>query len=97
MTPGQEESTFTTALHEESTPVPRRSASTSCYFICWLAYLLLRMCPVSQILSGKQHSLQLFGYSLAGNMDLDSNSYPDLAVGSLSDTVLIYRSLFLHT
>uniref|UniRef100_A0A7N6A5N5 Integrin alpha-2 domain-containing protein n=1 Tax=Anabas testudineus TaxID=64144 RepID=A0A7N6A5N5_ANATE len=39
-----------------------------------------------------QHNLQLFGYSLAGNMDLDSNSYPDLAVGSLSDTVLIYRA-----
>ena len=44
-----------------------------------------------QILSGKDHQLQLFGYSLAGNMDLDSNSYPDLAVGSLSDTALIYR------
>uniref|UniRef100_A0A7N5ZUK5 Integrin alpha-2 domain-containing protein n=1 Tax=Anabas testudineus TaxID=64144 RepID=A0A7N5ZUK5_ANATE len=46
----------------------------------------------AQILSGKEHNLQLFGYSLAGNMDLDSNSYPDLAVGSLSDTVLIYRA-----
>nr|XP_019945545.1 PREDICTED: integrin alpha-6 isoform X1 [Paralichthys olivaceus] len=46
----------------------------------------------AQILSGKEHQLQLFGYSLAGNMDLDSNSYPDLAVGSLSDTALIYRA-----
>ncbi|XP_062258055.1 integrin alpha-6 isoform X2 [Platichthys flesus] len=46
----------------------------------------------AQILSGKDHQLQLFGYSLAGNMDLDSNSYPDLAVGSLSDTALIYRA-----
>uniref|UniRef100_A0A8C2KSI9 Integrin subunit alpha 6 n=1 Tax=Cyprinus carpio TaxID=7962 RepID=A0A8C2KSI9_CYPCA len=36
--------------------------------------------------------LSMFGYSLAGNMDLDQNSYPDLAVGSLSDTVFIYRS-----
>uniref|UniRef100_A0A8C5C4Y8 Integrin subunit alpha 6 n=1 Tax=Gadus morhua TaxID=8049 RepID=A0A8C5C4Y8_GADMO len=34
----------------------------------------------------------LFGYSLAGNMDLDGNSYPDLAVGSLSDTALIFRA-----
>ncbi|XP_035460576.2 integrin alpha-6 isoform X2 [Scophthalmus maximus] len=46
----------------------------------------------AQILSGKDHELRLFGYSLAGNMDLDSNSYPDLAVGSLSDTALIYRA-----
>ncbi|XP_071330763.1 integrin alpha-6 isoform X2 [Trachinotus anak] len=46
----------------------------------------------AQILSGKEHNLQFFGYSLAGNMDLDSNSYPDLAVGSLSDTALIYRA-----
>lgn len=44
-----------------------------------------------QILSGKEHNIRLFGYSLAGNMDLDSNSYPDVAVGSLSDTALIYR------
>ncbi|XP_040912374.1 integrin alpha-6 isoform X2 [Toxotes jaculatrix] len=46
----------------------------------------------AQILSGKEHNLRLFGYSLAGNTDLDSNSYPDLAVGSLSDTALIYRT-----
>uniref|UniRef100_A0A8C5EW58 Integrin alpha-6-like n=1 Tax=Gouania willdenowi TaxID=441366 RepID=A0A8C5EW58_GOUWI len=32
-----------------------------------------------------------FGYSLAGNMDLDENSYPDVAVGSLSDAVFIFR------
>uniref|UniRef100_A0A3B3UGA1 Integrin, alpha 6b n=1 Tax=Poecilia latipinna TaxID=48699 RepID=A0A3B3UGA1_9TELE len=36
--------------------------------------------------------LRQFGYSLAGNMDLDKNSYPDLAVGSLSDSVFIYRA-----
>ena len=35
--------------------------------------------------------MKLFGYSLAGNMDLDLNSYPDLAVGTLSDSVLVYR------
>ncbi|XP_070770321.1 integrin alpha-6 isoform X3 [Enoplosus armatus] len=46
----------------------------------------------AQILSGKEHDMQLFGYSLAGNMDLDGNSYPDVAVGSLSDTALIYRA-----
>ncbi|KAM3608148.1 uncharacterized protein V6R79_020089 [Siganus canaliculatus] len=46
----------------------------------------------AQILSGKEHNIKLFGYSVAGNMDLDSNSYPDVAVGSLSDTALIYRA-----
>uniref|UniRef100_A0A3Q1F4J7 Integrin, alpha 6a n=2 Tax=Acanthochromis polyacanthus TaxID=80966 RepID=A0A3Q1F4J7_9TELE len=46
----------------------------------------------AQILSGKEHNIRFFGYSLAGNMDLDGNSYPDLAVGSLSDTALIYRA-----
>ncbi|XP_052004791.1 integrin alpha-6 isoform X1 [Xyrauchen texanus] len=46
----------------------------------------------AQILEGKQHNIKMFGYSLAGKMDLDQNSYPDLAVGSLSDTVFIYRS-----
>ncbi|XP_037542084.1 integrin alpha-6 [Nematolebias whitei] len=46
----------------------------------------------AQILSGKAHSIRFFGYSLAGNMDLDDNSYPDLAVGSLSDSAVIYRA-----
>ncbi|CAL9690248.1 unnamed protein product [Knipowitschia caucasica] len=46
----------------------------------------------AQVLSGKKHNIKFFGYSLAGNMDLDSNSYPDLAVGSLSDSVFIYRA-----
>lgn len=35
--------------------------------------------------------VSMFGYSLASNMDLDKNSYPDLAVGSLSDAVFVYR------
>ncbi|KAG8510489.1 Integrin alpha-6 [Galemys pyrenaicus] len=33
-----------------------------------------------------------FGYSIAGNMDLDGNKYPDVAVGSLTDTVTVFRS-----
>ncbi|KAK3535628.1 hypothetical protein QTP70_018437, partial [Hemibagrus guttatus] len=45
-----------------------------------------------QVLEGKGHQIKLFGYSLAGNMDIDGNGYPDLAVGSLSDSVLIYRA-----
>ncbi|XP_004577115.1 integrin alpha-6 isoform X3 [Ochotona princeps] len=43
----------------------------------------------TQILEGTS---PYFGYSIAGNMDLDRNSYPDVAVGSLSDTVTIFRS-----
>ncbi|KAF1384010.1 hypothetical protein PFLUV_G00137800 [Perca fluviatilis] len=46
----------------------------------------------AQVLSGKPLGVKLFGYSLAGNMDLDKNSYPDLAVGSLSDSVFVYRA-----
>lgn len=41
-----------------------------------------------QVLEG--HS-RFFGYSIAGNMDLDRNSYPDVAVGSLSDSITIFR------
>ncbi|XP_063115356.1 integrin alpha-6 isoform X1 [Cavia porcellus] len=43
----------------------------------------------TQVLEGTTPS---FGYSIAGNMDLDRNSYPDVAVGSLSDSVTIFRS-----
>lgn len=53
-------------------------------------------CNTSQVLSGKEHNMRLFGYSLAGNMDLDGNMYPDVAVGSLSDTAVIYRWLSYH-
>uniref|UniRef100_A0A4W4GML1 Integrin alpha-2 domain-containing protein n=1 Tax=Electrophorus electricus TaxID=8005 RepID=A0A4W4GML1_ELEEL len=45
----------------------------------------------AQILEGTHHGVKMFGYSLAGNMDLDGNSYPDLAIGSLSDAVFVYR------
>uniref|UniRef100_A0A3P9PF33 Integrin subunit alpha 6 n=1 Tax=Poecilia reticulata TaxID=8081 RepID=A0A3P9PF33_POERE len=45
----------------------------------------------TQVLSAKS-GVRQFGYSLAANMDLDKNSYPDLAVGSLSDSVFIYKT-----
>ncbi|XP_074507033.1 integrin alpha-6-like isoform X1 [Sebastes fasciatus] len=45
----------------------------------------------TQVLHGKP-GVKQFGYSLAGNMDLDMNSYPDLAVGSLSDSVFVYKA-----
>ncbi|XP_028329036.1 integrin alpha-6-like [Gouania willdenowi] len=46
----------------------------------------------AQVLSGQPLGVKWFGYSLAGNMDLDENSYPDVAVGSLSDAVFIFRT-----
>ncbi|KAJ8352119.1 hypothetical protein SKAU_G00235950 [Synaphobranchus kaupii] len=45
----------------------------------------------AQVLEGDS-GIKLFGYSLAGNMDLDRNTYPDLAIGSLSDAVFLYRA-----
>ncbi|KFP77818.1 Integrin alpha-6, partial [Acanthisitta chloris] len=46
----------------------------------------------AQILDGEETGTSFFGYSIAGNMDMDKNSYPDIAVGSLSDSVNVYRS-----
>ncbi|KAM6461515.1 integrin alpha-6 isoform 3-T3 [Liasis olivaceus] len=46
----------------------------------------------AQILDGGTNNVIFFGYSITGNMDLDGNSYPDIAVGSLSDSVSVYRS-----
>ncbi|KAM4556800.1 integrin alpha-6-like [Fundulus diaphanus] len=46
----------------------------------------------SQVLPDKPLGVRQFGYSLAGNMDLDGNYYPDLAVGSLSDSVFVYKT-----
>ncbi|KAL7863552.1 hypothetical protein SRHO_G00125360 [Serrasalmus rhombeus] len=45
-----------------------------------------------QSLDGLSHKITLFGYSLAGNMDIDRNGYPDLAVGSLSNSVAVFRA-----
>ncbi|TRY86606.1 hypothetical protein DNTS_018586 [Danionella cerebrum] len=46
----------------------------------------------SQVLDGLNAGVKLFGFSLSGGLDLDGNHYPDLAVGSLSDAVVLYRS-----
>uniref|UniRef100_A0A672T3M4 Integrin, alpha 3a n=1 Tax=Sinocyclocheilus grahami TaxID=75366 RepID=A0A672T3M4_SINGR len=42
----------------------------------------------SQVIEGKDipgGGFQTFGYSISGGMDVDGNSYPDIAVGSLDD------------
>ncbi|CAK6964964.1 integrin alpha-6-like [Scomber scombrus] len=46
----------------------------------------------AQVLSSESEKITLFGYSLSGNLDVDDNQYPDLAVGSLSDSVFVYRA-----
>ncbi|XP_030052652.1 integrin alpha-7 isoform X2 [Microcaecilia unicolor] len=46
----------------------------------------------AQILDGVGVGVKTFGYSISGGVDIDGNSYPDLLVGSLSDTVVLYRA-----
>ncbi|XP_075055706.1 integrin alpha-7 isoform X1 [Mixophyes fleayi] len=46
----------------------------------------------AQVLDGVSVGVSTFGYSLSGGLDIDGNSYPDLVVGSLADTVVLYRS-----
>uniref|UniRef100_A0A803SQL4 Integrin subunit alpha 6 n=1 Tax=Anolis carolinensis TaxID=28377 RepID=A0A803SQL4_ANOCA len=48
----------------------------------------------AQVLTSNR--IAFFGYSITGNMDLDKNSYPDIAVGSLSDSVSLYRLVGLQ-
>ncbi|KAI2659553.1 Integrin alpha-7 [Labeo rohita] len=36
--------------------------------------------------------IKRLGYSISGGLDVDGNFYPDLAIGSLSDQVVLYRS-----
>ncbi|XP_072274437.1 integrin alpha-6 isoform X1 [Pyxicephalus adspersus] len=46
----------------------------------------------AQVIDGKSTNTRMFGYSIAGNMDLDRNSYPDIAIGSLSDSLSVFRA-----
>uniref|UniRef100_A0A8W4FAR7 Integrin subunit alpha 7 n=1 Tax=Sus scrofa TaxID=9823 RepID=A0A8W4FAR7_PIG len=36
--------------------------------------------------------IKSFGYSLSGGLDVDGNHYPDLLVGSLADTAVLFRA-----
>ncbi len=46
--------------------------------------------PSTQIITNRLHG---FGYSLSGGLDMDSNTYPDLAVGVLnSNSILVLRT-----
>ncbi|XP_059414329.1 integrin alpha-3 isoform X2 [Carassius carassius] len=49
----------------------------------------------SQVIDGKDipgGGFQTFGYSVSGGMDVDRNGYPDIAVGSLDDRVVLLRA-----
>ncbi|XP_054859418.1 integrin alpha-7 isoform X1 [Eublepharis macularius] len=46
----------------------------------------------AQVLTGESVGVKMFGYSFSGGLDIDGNLYPDLLVGSLSDTVVLYRT-----
>ncbi|XP_047405292.1 integrin alpha-7 isoform X4 [Sciurus carolinensis] len=46
----------------------------------------------SQVLEGEAVGIKSFGYSLSGGLDMDGNHYPDLLVGSLADTVALFRA-----
>lgn len=45
----------------------------------------------SQILDGRDFDVRRFGYSISGGLDIDNNQYPDVAVGSLNDSVVLFR------
>lgn len=44
-----------------------------------------------QVLDGRDFDVKRFGYSISGGLDIDNNQYPDLAVGSLNDSVVLFR------
>lgn len=46
---------------------------------------------VPQVLEGEAVGMKSFGYSLSGGLDVDGNRYPDLLVGSLDDTAVLFR------
>ncbi|KAM6927399.1 integrin alpha-7 [Xenentodon cancila] len=46
----------------------------------------------AQVLDGRDFDVKSFGYSISGGLDIDNNQYPDVAVGSLNDTVVLFRS-----
>ncbi|XP_028261398.1 integrin alpha-7 [Parambassis ranga] len=46
----------------------------------------------AQVLDGRDFDVRRFGYSISGGLDIDNNHYPDLAVGSLNDSVVLFRT-----
>lgn len=48
-------------------------------------------CLFIQVLDGRDFDVGRFGYSISGGFDIDDNHYPDVAVGSLNDSVVLFR------
>ncbi|XP_061687854.1 integrin alpha-7 isoform X2 [Syngnathoides biaculeatus] len=46
----------------------------------------------AQVLDGADFDVKRFGYSISGGLDVDENHYPDIAVGSLNNSVVLFRS-----
>ncbi|XP_077459786.1 integrin alpha-7 isoform X1 [Stigmatopora argus] len=46
----------------------------------------------AQVLDGQDFEVRRFGYSISGGLDIDENHYPDIAVGSLNNSVVLFRS-----
>ncbi|XP_067880585.1 integrin alpha-7-like isoform X2 [Heterodontus francisci] len=46
----------------------------------------------AQIIEGETVGVTKFGYSIAGGLDIDDNFYPDMVVGSLSDSAVLFRA-----
>ncbi|XP_061639952.1 integrin alpha-7 isoform X3 [Phyllopteryx taeniolatus] len=46
----------------------------------------------AQVLDGQDFDVKRFGYSISGGLDVDENHYPDMAVGSLNNSVVLFRS-----
>ncbi|XP_055520496.1 integrin alpha-7-like isoform X1 [Leucoraja erinacea] len=46
----------------------------------------------AQIIEGETVGVTKFGYSIDGGVDIDDNSYPDMVVGSLSDSAVLFRA-----
>ncbi|XP_061743158.1 integrin alpha-7 isoform X1 [Nerophis ophidion] len=46
----------------------------------------------AQVLDGRDFDVKRFGYSISGGLDIDENHYPDMAVGSLNNSVVLFRS-----
>lgn len=55
---------------------------------CWLIGVSNRK---HQVLDGRDFDVRRFGYSISGGLDIDNNHYPDVAVGSLNDSVVLFR------
>lgn len=61
---------------------------------CFVDSQFIALILIPQVIDGKDipgGGFHTFGYSISGGVDVDRNSYPDIAVGSLDDRVVLLR------